>query len=62
MDIIDSKMKKGHSSKTATSCQIKHYIIAKEKWKDKNFLGSVRKKSRACSWMEAGGVRGEQCL
>jgi hypothetical protein len=39
MDIIDSKNKKGHSLKTATSSLLKHYFIAKEKWKDKNFLG-----------------------
>jgi hypothetical protein len=39
------KRKKGHSLKTATSIPVKHYFIAKEKWKDKNFLGWKLKKN-----------------
>jgi hypothetical protein len=44
--------------KTVTSSPVKHYFIAKEKWKDKNFLGPGEKKGIACLWMETGGVRG----
>lgn len=32
---------------TATSSSVKHYVIAKLNWKDKNFLGHCPKKTAA---------------